>query len=126
MRLATTVAVAYKSEMLRPFFETDYLDRLAAKLSSLDDAVMCSRQVMVGVERLTMETEGDGAKRYLRITPVADVGPPWSFEVLLGEYGNANPDHDRDGRRGGSEEYVVRLACYWLVDWGTWPEMPSS
>jgi hypothetical protein len=125
------LAVAYKSEMLRPFFETEDLDRLAAKLASLfrdsalDDAVMCSRQVMGGVERLNLETQGDGAQRYLRVTPVADLGLAWSFEVLLGEYGNANPGDDRDGRRGGTEDYVVRLARHWFVDWGTWAEMPG-
>ncbi len=70
--------------------------------------------------RLTLSREVQGVTRYLRITPVADLGSEWTFEVLLGEYGHQDSSRDLDGRSGGSQQHVETLVEQWLVEGASW------
>ncbi|WP_223642731.1 hypothetical protein [Corallococcus sp. EGB] len=80
---------------------------------------------LAGIERLEISREVQGVTRYLRITPVEDPLGAWEFEVLLGEFGNADQSLDLDGRRGGTQQYIVDLAQRWLFERCSWNDISS-
>ncbi len=106
----------------------EFNERVGAMLdqSGLAGEILVERRTLGVIERLVLTRKLADGVRYLRITPIADPGAAWEFEVLGGSYGNSDPGTDFDGRRGGSAEYVERVVRLWLVDLNDWNQVPPQ
>lgn len=104
------------------------LDRMTAMIvasvrsAGLEGQVKLVVKNLAGVERLEVTRKLDSGTRYVRVTPIADAGRAWDFEVLGGCYGNLNPNEDFDGRCGGDGDYVLGVMRRWLFELISWNE----
>ena len=104
------------------------LDKMSAMIvasiqsAGLDGQVKLISKELAGVERLEVTRKLDTDTRYVRVTPIADAGRAWDFEVLGGCYGNLNPNDDFDGRCGGDGDYVLGVIRRWLFEFIPWNE----
>ena|SRR3989442_11759806 len=94
--------------------------------ADLQDSVLVERRTAGNGERVQLTRRLNSGVRYLRIAPVAYADRTWDFEILGGAYGNANPNKNFDGRRGGDASYVLNVVKRWLIDLANWDDIPPS
>lgn len=101
------------------------LDEISAVIrrSGLDDTIELRMKTLAGIERAELTRTVGQATRYLQITPVAEPAGAWSFAMLGGSHGNADPDDDFDGRRGGGASDVIDVVRGWLIELTPWGEL---
>ena len=104
------------------------LDDLALEIEKMLGEVGLTRHVFVerihlaSIDRLRLTRELETESRYLRITPVTDLGSGWDFEILGGTYGSADPSRNFDGRAGGDARFTLELVEAWLVNLASFEE----